>query len=201
MIENQNKSFILASSSPTRKQLLERLVLPFECISPNIDESRLSNELVEDFVVRLARSKAKKISTENPHALVVGCDEVVVNLDVDAQIHLGKPGNHEVAITYLQQASNCRLRFLSAMSVCYMGEERNFLANTYVQFKKLTADEIEYYLQSDKPYQCAGAFKSETLGVALCESIVEDEPGALMGLPLISLCKVLTEFGLSPLRA
>ena len=190
---------ILASSSSARQQLMQRLKLPFITHPADIDESRLVNENIEQYVTRLAQAKAQKVSQQFPKAIVIGCDEVGVNLDLDPQRHLGKPHNHTNAVNFLRGHSGCRLQFLSALCVISPDAMHQTIAKTHIQFRTLSESEIEQYLIKDKPYQCSGAFKSESLGVTLCKSLLEDEPGALMGLPLISLTHYLMDSGLSPL--
>ena len=186
---------ILASQSEARYELLQRLHIPFERIAADIDESRLAQEGIHDFVERLASEKAQKIAAQYPQAVVIGSDEVMVNADTDADVAIGKPLTHENAVAMWLQTAGCTVEFLTALCVLSPRDKYTVIAKTQVRFRKLSVQQIEHYLSVDKPYQCAGGFRSEGLGIALCESIVESEPGALMGLPLISVCNALYRAG------
>ncbi len=185
---------ILASSSPYRRELLQRLRLDFECISPNIDESRRENESAKDYVQRLAIEKAAEISRSHPQALIIGSDQCSVN---DGQI-LGKPNNRAHAIEQLSAVSGKCVKFLTGVSLQHAesGWQRNWVDIFTVTFRNLSQDEIERYLDAEEPYNCAGSFKSEQLGIALCESMQGDDPSTLIGLPLIKVAQSLREFGL-----
>jgi septum formation protein len=188
---------ILASTSRYRRDLLERLRLPFEAVSPGVDEAALLGEAPADLAIRLALAKAQAVATRATDAVVIGSDQVA---DLDGQT-LGKPGSHARAVEQLTMMSGRRVVFHTAVAVvcCGQGFERALLAPVTVQFRRLRSDEIERYLQLDKPYDCAGSAKSEALGVALLESIDSDDPTALIGLPLIRTCALLREAGLDPL--
>lgn len=186
---------ILASSSPYRKSLLERLGLVFSCISPDIDETPLNNERPETTAFRLAQLKARKIGESHPDALIIGCDQVAT-LD---GIQLGKPGNHETAIKQLQLQRGRSVVFHSALCL-YNAKTHSIQADVIpyeVVFRNLTDDQIERYLQREQPYDCAGSAKSEGLGIAVIESMRGDDPNALIGLPLIALITMLQNEGVN----
>jgi len=184
-----NKTLILASSSPYRKELLARLNLPFETMSPEIDESSLTNELPQDTALRLAQLKARKIAESYSQALVIGCDQVAT-LD---GLQLGKPGTHENAVKQLKMMRGRTVTFHSALCL-YNAETQHMQAEVVpyeVTFRELTDEQIERYLRIEEPYNCAGSAKSEGLGVALIASMHGTDPNALIGLPLIKLISML----------
>jgi septum formation protein len=189
---------ILASTSPYRRQLLERLALPFTVESPNIDESQLPGESPEELVQRLAKQKAYVVAKQNPGAVVIGSDQVAV---INGKI-TGKPGSHAVAMEQLRCASGKEIVFYTGLC-CYnvldKGGEDDHVQLAVVPFKvvfrNLSDDQINRYLKRDKPYNCAGSFKSEGLGVALFDRLIGDDPSALMGLPLIKLTTMLEQAG------
>lgn len=185
---------ILASSSPFRKELLARLNIGFECISPEIDESQHKNEQPGEYVQRLAIEKAAKIGEKHPDCLVIGSDQCSVN----AGEILGKPRDHHHAIEQLRNASGKTVEFITGVSVSHQqsGWHREWTESFLVDFRDLSSEEIDRYLQIEQPYNCAGSFKSEKLGVSLCRSMRGDDPTALIGLPLIRLAQCLREFGL-----
>ncbi len=185
---------ILASSSPYRRELLQRLQLDFECISPNIDESRQENEQAEHYVQRLAIEKAAEIGRQCPEALIIGSDQCSLN---DGKI-LGKPKDRDHAIEQLCAASGKTIEFLTGVSIQHpqSGWQQDWLDIFEVTFRKLSQDEIERYLDTEQPFNCAGSFKSEHLGIALCEAMRGDDPTALIGLPLIKVAQSLRVFGL-----
>lgn len=190
-----NQSIILASSSPYRKSLLERLGLVFSCISPDIDETPLANERPETTAFRLAQLKARKIGESHTEALIIGCDQVAT-LD---GIQLGKPGNHETATKQLQLQRGRSVVFHSALCL-YNAKTHSIQADVIpyeVAFRNLTDDQIERYLQREQPYDCAGSAKSEGLGIAIIESMRGDDPNALIGLPLIALITMLQNEGVN----
>ena len=188
---------ILASTSPYRKALLERLQLDFQCDSPDIDESPLQGESVENIVVRLARQKAEAVAASYPDALVIGSDQGAV---LDGEI-LTKPGNFDNAVKQLQKASGKRITFQTGLCLLNTrsGNARTACIPYTVVFKTLTQDMITNYLQKEEPYNCAGSFKSEGLGIALFEKFEGDDPNALIGLPLIKLIEMLDNEGFSVL--
>ena len=189
------RALILGSTSPYRHALLSRLGLPFETVSPEVDETPLPNEAPADMALRLARQKAAAVAKRHPQAIVIGSDQV-------ADLHgepLGKPGNHERARAQLARMSGETVIFQTALSVrCWeSGFEQSAVARVRVVFRHLSADEIERYLLTEQPYDCAGSAKSEGLGIALLEQIDNDDPTALIGLPLIRTCQMLRAAGLA----
>jgi len=182
---------VLASTSPYRKTLLERLKLRFNCASPDIDETPLENESVEKMVVRLAETKARAVAGDYPDALIIGSDQSAV---LNGQI-LSKPGNRENAIRQLQQASGQHIVFQTGLCLLNTSSGKTHTACVpfSVVFRELTPRMIEQYLDKEEPYNCVGSFKSEGLGIALFERFEGDDPNALIGLPLIKLIAFLAE--------
>ena len=174
--------------------LLRRLDIPFSCRSPEIDETGKVNESPFKLVERLADEKAESVSTESPHAIVIGSDQIAV---FEGQI-IGKPGNQRVAMEQLASFSGQVVEFLTAVSVqCRSsGFNEQHIDSTRVSFRQLQKDEIERYLEIEKPYDCAGAFKAEALGIVLFERITSEDPTALIGLPLIHTAAMLRRAGL-----
>jgi len=194
MTTSASRQLILASSSPFRKELLQRLKLSFTSSSPEINEEPLLNENIEMLVRRLAEQKAQKIAVENPDAIVIGSDQAAV---LNGNI-IGKPLDHENAKLQLQAASGQCLTFLTAVSVLDArdGQLQTDIIPCNVLFRTLKNDEIERYLLSEQPYQCAGSFKSEGLGITLFQRIDTTDPTSLIGLPLIRLSQMLSQAGL-----
>lgn len=192
-----DKSLILASTSPYRRELLGRLGLPFETCKPAVDEKRQPDESATAMVCRLAREKALAVARLHPSAWVIGSDQCAV---LDQQI-LGKPGSHERAFEQLRAASGRSVIFHTGL--CLMRHDRGFervLEVPFtVRFRALRDDEIHHYLERETPYDCAGSFKSEGLGIALFEAMEGEDPSALIGLPLIALCDMLRAAGIDPL--
>lgn len=188
---------ILASTSRYRRELLERLRLPFEVVSPQVDETPAPGEPPAVLAQRLALAKAQAVAAMRPQAVVIGSDQVA---DLDGR-PMGKPGTHERAVEQLRQLSGRRAVFQTAVAVVRAdrGYARTLLAPVTVQFRSLADAEIERYLRAEQPYDCAGSAKSETLGIALLARIDSDDPTALVGLPLIRTCTLLREAGLDPL--
>lgn len=188
---------ILASSSPFRKELLARLQLPFESISPNIDESPKNGESPHALVMRLAFAKAREIAKNAPDALVIGSDQIAV---LGGGI-LGKPGSHALACEQLKAASGNRVTFLTGL--CLLdgrdGSIQQIVEPFDVEFRQLDDEMIERYLKREQPYNCAGAFKSEGLGITLFKRLNGDDPTALIGLPLIKLTRMLETAGVEVL--
>jgi len=188
---------ILGSSSPFRRELLDRLGLDYECDSPEIDESRLEGETAEAMVLRLAEAKARAVAKRHPDALIIGSDQVAV---LGEQI-LGKPGTHDKAIEQLRAASGQRVIFQTGL--CLYDSRSNTAqldrVPFAVQFRHLSDEQIEHYLQRERPYNCAGSFKSEGLGIALFERMQGEDPNALIGLPLIQLVSMLETAGVQVL--
>lgn len=184
---------ILASSSRYRRELLQRLSLPFESISPEIDETPHPGERAEAVARRLALEKAQAIGALHPDALVIGSDQTAT---IDGSQIIGKPGNHERAVLQLRAASGRTLTFHTGLCLWQQGQPPLLdCIATFVRFRTLHDDEIERYLRAEQPYDCAGAAKSEGLGVSLLESQDGSDPTALIGLPLIRLCALLRERG------
>ncbi len=188
-------NIILGSTSPFRKALLERLHIKFECDSSNIDETSLENEQIQDMVVRLAIEKAKAIAARHPDSLIIGSDQsAVLNGE-----KLSKPGNFENAFKQLSRASGQKITFQTGL--CLLNTKTGHIQSSCVPytvvFKKLTPTMIENYLHKEEPYNCAGSFKSEALGIALFEGFEGSDPNALIGLPLIELVNFLENEGFS----
>lgn len=174
--------------------LLHRFGIPFDCQSPATDETRHDNESPFELVGRLASEKARSVSQENPRAIVIGSDQIAIFED---QI-IGKPGNHQAAMEQLSAFSGLDVEFLTAVSVQCLasGFKEQITDSTRVSFRHLQADEIKRYLEIEKPFDCAGAFKAESLGITLFESIKSEDPTALIGLPLIRTSAMLRRAGL-----
>ncbi|HEX5339343.1 MAG TPA: Maf family nucleotide pyrophosphatase [Gammaproteobacteria bacterium] len=182
---------ILASSSRFRRALLERLKLPFSVESPGLDESRLDGETPQAMVRRLSQAKAACIAERHPDALVIGSDQAAV-LD---GMTLGKPGHHAQAVAQLSACSGREVTFYTGLCLLRGNLSPVYLDTTRVIFRTLAGDEIDRYLGTEQPYQSAGSFKAEGLGISLFESIHSDDPTALVGLPLIALCRLLRQAG------
>lgn len=191
------RQLVLASTSPYRRSLLERLGLPFEVSAPDIDEAPHGNESAEQLVSRLAETKARAVARNHPRALIIGSDQVAV---LEGEI-LGKPGNHQSAMEQLNKASGKRVEFVTGLCLYDALSHRSHCSVVpySVVFRKLSAADIEHYLVREKPYDCAGSFKSESLGIALFERLEGNDPNALIGLPLIELCRLLREHGVDVL--
>ncbi|HEY8539551.1 MAG TPA: nucleoside triphosphate pyrophosphatase [Steroidobacteraceae bacterium] len=186
---------VLASTSPYRRQLLERLGVRFTVAAPDVDESPLPGETPIDLANRLARTKAEVIARRHPNSVVVGSDQVALwGKEV-----FGKPGNPERCIEQLRRLSGQRLAFYTAVNVIHSdtGSNESHLDITTVYFRKLTDQEIERYVARERPVNCAGAFKAESLGIALFERIESNDPTGLIGLPLIWLAGALRRAGFS----
>lgn len=192
--ESPPEKLILASSSKYRKLLLQRYGIPFDCRSPEIDESPLPGETPVELVARLATHKAAVVSEKDPKAIVIGSDQVAV---FNGQI-VGKPGNYKAALEQLTGFSGQLVEFLTAVSVQshHIQFREQHIDSTRVLFRDLEQEEIERYLQREKPFDCAGAFKAESLGIVLFESISSEDPTALVGLPLIHTAAMLRRAGL-----
>ncbi len=188
---------MLASSSSYRAALLARLGVPFVTDAPDLDETRLPDEDPPALVCRLAAAKARVVAARHPGALVIGSDQVAVcGSDV-----LGKPGSIERAREQLARLSGRSVTFLTGLCLFDAdgGKHQTTVEHNRVQFRELTADEIARYVERERPLDCAGAFKSEGLGIALFESIDGPDPNALVGLPLIALCRLLRQAGINVL--
>jgi septum formation protein len=188
------RTLILGSTSPYRRELLQRLRIPFEVQGPEVDETPHAGETPMVLAQRLALAKAQAVAQRFPQAIVIGSDQV-------ADLHgepLGKPGNHANAVKQLQQMRGQTVVFQSAVSVVCLatGFTQSDLAQVKVQFRHVSDTAIEAYLQAEQPYDCAGSAKSEGLGIALLERIDNQDPTALVGLPLILTCRLLRAAGL-----
>ena len=183
------RKLILASSSPFRRQILDKLNVEYSCISPDIDESALTDETPEQLVARLAEAKARKIADSETDALIIGSDQVAV---LEEEV-LGKPHTHERAVEQLKKLSGHTVTFLTGLSLvnAETGEAQTEVVPFHVVFRKLTDSMIENYLRAEEPYNCAGSFKSEALGIVLFEKLEGEDPNTLIGLPLIRLVKML----------
>jgi septum formation protein len=188
---------ILASSSKYRQNLLRRLGIPFRCVSPDVDESAAETEAAEALALRLAHAKAVVISDTDPSALVLASDQTA---DLNGRV-LGKPGDRVRATEQLQSCSGQSVRFCTAV-VLRRGVEvlDAAIVSTDVRFRELSNAEIECYLSVDEPYDCAGSFRWEGIGIALFEGLRSDDPSALEGLPLITVTSMLRGAGLNPLE-
>ena len=186
---------ILASSSVARRALLQRLGMAFEAAAPQLDETPYPGEPVADLVRRLSRAKAEAVASRFPGALIVGSDQAAER----GGVVLGKPGDHPRALAQLQAASGKTVTFHTGL--CLLDTRRDLYHEhtdiTRVHFRELQKPEIERYLQAEQPYGCAGSFKSEGLGISLFHAIESQDPSALVGLPLIALCRFLREAGLA----
>ncbi len=191
------RRLVLGSTSPYRRELLQRLQIPFEVAAPEVDETPLPHEAPDALAGRLALAKAHAVARNFPQAVVIGSDQVA---DLDG-LALGKPGNHERAVSQLRQMRGQTVIFQTAVAVVCLesGFEQTALAAVRVKFRDLNDAEIENYLRTEQPYDCAGSAKSEGLGIALLESIDSDDPTALVGLPLIRTCKMIQAAGIAVL--
>ena len=189
------KQLVLGSTSPFRKELLQRFNLEFNTDKPEIDETPLANESPQDYVKRLSLEKARVVARRHPDALVIGSDQCAI---LDGQIR-GKPGNHLNAVKQLSESSGKRVSFLTGL--CLFDSNDNSyqldLVPYHVDFRELTNIEIESYLQAERPYNCAGSFKSEGLGITLFKRLQGDDPTSLIGLPLIRLSGMLRNKGIA----
>ena len=188
-----SRSVVLGSTSRYRRELLERLRIPFTVSAPGVDETPLPGETPQALARRLALAKARAVAAMHPDAVVIGSDQVA-----DLAGHpLGKPGEHARAVQQLRQMRGQTVVFQTALAVVCLasGYEQVDLAEVRVVFRDLSDDEIEAYLQAEQPYDCAGSAKSEGLGIALLESIDNDDPTALIGLPLIRTARMLRQAG------
>jgi septum formation protein len=190
---------ILASTSKYRRELLSRLGLGFVCVAPNIDESAQAGERAGELVSRLARQKAAGVAAAHPGAWIIGSDQVAVRLDAaDGETIVGKPGTKEACIEQLRRCSGQTITFMTAVALLQSGDQDSmveFTDSTRVMFRMLDEATIERYVAREMPLDCAGGFKSEALGITLCESIVSVDPSALIGLPLIRLAAALRTAG------
>jgi septum formation protein len=186
---------VLASTSPYRLEILKKLPLSFETDSPHVDENPLPNESPEQLVKRLAEAKARAVAQRHPQSLIIGSDQVAV---LNGEI-LGKPGTHDNAMAQLRKTSGQQVIFKTGL--CLLNSASGAAQVTCVpftvQFRTLSDQQIERYLQHERPYNCAGSFKSEGLGITLFERLVGDDPNTLIGLPLIELVRMLEKEGIT----
>jgi len=191
------KTLVLGSTSPFRKSILEKLNLPFKCAKPNIDETALIHETPQTLVERLAIEKAQAVANNYPHALIIGSDQVAV---CDGEI-LGKPHNFENGVNQLTKFSNKSVIFYTGL--CVLDSSSNTIKSLVepfiVHFNELSPVEIRNYLTAEQPYNCAGSFKSEGLGICLFKKLEGDDPNTLIGLPLIKLVALLKAHGVDVL--
>lgn len=192
-----NLPLVLGSTSPFRRELLQRLQIAFSTESPDVDEQPLAGEGPESLVRRLAEAKAREAGRRHPAALVIGSDQVAC---IEGQI-LGKPGGRDQAIAQLGGASGKRVSFYTGLCLLNTAANRAQIECVpfHVQFRSLTQREIEHYVDREQPFNCAGSFKSEGLGIALFERLEGDDPTALIGLPLIRLVAMLAAEGVKVL--
>jgi septum formation protein len=188
-----SKALILASTSRYRRSLLGRLGLPFDCVAPSVDEARLPGEPPVHLAARLARLKAEAVARLHPAALVIGSDQVALR----GEEVLGKPGTVERCCEQLRQSAGREVLFLTAVHVVdgHTGQTDSHVDRTTVRFRDLSPEEIERYVARDRPLDCAGGFKAESLGIALFEHIDSTDPTGLTGLPLAWLCGALRRAG------
>ena len=187
------KGIVLASASTYRRELLQRLGLPFESAQPAVDESELPGESAADTALRLSRLKAKAVASRFPSSIVIGCDQVASC----GGVRLGKPGNHANALKQLEYMSGKTVAFDTAVTVLDTSNDvaRSRVVPCRVTFRPLTRASIEAYLEREQPYDCAGSAKAEGLGIALIARIETEDPTSLIGLPLIALTELLAEAG------
>jgi MAF protein len=192
-----NASILLASTSPFRQQLLQKLGLPFITASPEVDETPRPNENAEDLVVRLAIAKAQALAERYPEHWIIGSDQVCVLNGVIS----GKPHTEENARAQLRAASGNSIIFYTGLALYHPRSQRlmQCCEPFTVHFRELSGQEIAAYIQQEQPLQCAGSFKSEGLGICLFERLEGRDPNALIGLPLIALSNMLREAGINPL--
>ena len=191
-------TLILASTSAYRRELLTRLRLPFTCVAPDVEEIRRIDERPLALAERLARAKAAAVALNNPDAWVIGSDQVAVPLEAaEHDSILGKPGTEARCVAQLRASSGRTVSFITAVAVVRHsgGAPHEFVDTTHVRFRALDDAAIARYVARERPLDCAAAFKSEGLGITLCESIDSVDPSALIGLPLIQLSQVLRSVG------
>ena len=190
-----SRPLILGSTSRYRRELLQRLHLPFEVVAPDVDETPFPGEAPSALALRLALAKAHAVAQRHPNAVVIGSDQVA---DLAGE-PLGKPGTHERAVAQLQRMRGQTVVFQTALAVVCLatGFAQQDLAPVRVRFRDLSDAEIDRYLRIEQPYDCAGSAKSEGLGIALLDAIDSDDPTALVGLPLIRTCRLLRAAGVA----
>jgi septum formation protein len=188
-------SIVLASSSPYRRQLLERLQIPFDTVVPEVDETPQAGETPHQTARRLALLKASAVGVRRPEAIVIGSDQVA---ELDG-VAIGKPGAHQAALEQLVAMQGRTVVFHTALTVLRHTDQRarTECVDTWVSFRRLAPDALDAYLRLEQPYDCAGSAKIESLGICLVESVRSDDPTALIGLPLISLATMLADYGIA----
>jgi septum formation protein len=186
-------AIVLASSSPYRRQLLERLRLPFDIVAPEVDETSQAGETPLQTARRLALLKASTVGLRRPNAIVIGSDQVA---DMDG-VAIGKPGGHDAALQQLVAMQGRTIVFHTALTVLRSADERvcSDCVDTAVSFRRLPIALLDAYLRLEQPYDCAGSARVESLGICLVESVRSDDPTALIGLPLIRLTAMLADLG------
>ena len=192
------RTLVLGSTSPYRRELMQRLHTPFETAAPDIDETRLPDESARNMVLRLSLQKAQAVAAQHPDALIIGSDQCAV---LHEQI-IGKPGSHENAVKQLQNSSGETVAFLTGLCL-YDSRDGSYQLDVVpfsVDFRELTGAEIDAYLRKDQPYNCAGSFRSESLGITLFKRMHGDDPSALMGLTLIRLSEMHKQAGINLLE-
>lgn len=190
-------ALVLASTSPFRRELLHKLGLRFDTAAPHVDETPLPHEDPEALVKRLSLEKARAVAANYPQALIIGSDQVAC---IEGRI-LGKPGSHQRAMQQLRLVAGKCVTFLTGLTLydALSGESETVCEPYRVHFRNLSDSEIDSYLRREQPYNCAGSFKSEALGIALFHRLEGDDPNALVGLPLIRLVELLQRFDISVL--
>lgn len=197
MPDNARPLIVLASTSRYRRELFERLRLPFEVHAPQVDELPLPHESPRDLALRLAREKASSVAALFQRAVVIGSDQIA---DLDGAM-IGKPQTHEAALAQLESLQGRRAVFYTALAVVDAdGHMQIDCVPTTVMFRSSTRQQLEHYLRADQPYDCAGSAKIESLGIALAEGVESTDPTALIGLPLIRLTSMLAAAGIDVLN-
>ncbi len=189
------RQIVLATESRYKRELFNRLGLPHICVAAHVDETPQPNESPAALAERLAQTKARALEKDYPDALIIGCDQVAVSKGQ----HLGKPGGHAQAMQQLQTASGGHMDFLTCVALldCRSGHMQWATEPTRVNFRTLTDDDIAAYLEAEQPFDCAGSFKSEGMGIKLFTGIHTRDPSALIGLPLIALSDLLLNAGVA----
>lgn len=192
-----NTQIILASSSQTRKDLMDRLKIQYDCVVPDIDESPRGELHADDLARRLAFEKAKTIAQRHPDSIVIGSDQVAWR-EGAPDIFIGKPLSADKAIRQLQANSDKIVYFSTALSVQQhsTGFEQTLVEHYKVKFRKLSLAEIERYVAIEQPLYCAGSFKCESLGISLFEQMIGHDQTTLMGMPMIQLCQILRQLNI-----
>ncbi len=193
MRNQSQQKLVLGSTSPFRQQILQKLHVAFETDSPDVDESPLNDETPQQLVARLSEKKARSVATRHPDALIIGSDQVCVN----GNDILGKPHTHENAVQQLMNASGKSITFYTGLCLYNAKTDtaQTEVVPFNVYFREITKEQIEHYLQIEKPYNCAGSFKSEGYGITLFSKLEGEDPNTLIGLPLIRLTAMLEKEG------